>query len=350
MAEITIITLCLLLNALLSATETAFVSIGRPEIRAMANAGFPGASRLLALRERPERTLSVVQLGITMVGLISGAVGGAGASETLRPVFERQWGLSHAWADFLAIAVVVAPLTYLTVVVGEIAPKAMALRNAHRIGLSGAFWLTTLDRLLSPAVTSLEWSTKIVMRLFGAARAAATADADGAEEELSDAHERYIINLVNIEAKSVGDIALPWENVTFVRTAQSAEDVMSVVVKSGHTRLPVCDARGAVTGLLHTKEFMGFRLAGEDDWPTLVRPALTARVGDPLLKVLRAMQERRSHLAIVYGSDGSPGGVVTLEDIIEEVFGEVFDEDDDQMLGRLLSRARRRSVRSGRLR
>ena len=96
MVEITIITLCLLVNALLSATETAFVSVGRPELRAMAHAGYPGASGLLALRERPERTLSVVQLGITMVGLISGAVGGAGASETLSPVFEREFGLSNA--------------------------------------------------------------------------------------------------------------------------------------------------------------------------------------------------------------------------------------------------------------
>ncbi|MAM85633.1 MAG: hemolysin [Acidobacteria bacterium] len=349
MAEITIITLCLMLNALLSATETAFVSIGRPELRVMANAGYPGASRLLALRERPERTLSVVQLGITMVGLISGAVGGAGASETLRPLFEREWGLSNAWADFIAITIVVAPLTYLTVVVGEIAPKAMALRRPHKIGLRGAFWLTTLDRLLSPAVTSLEWSTKVVMRLFGAARDAGKTDAERDEEQLSDAHERYILNLVNIEAKSVGDIALPWKSVTFVTMSQSAEEVMSVVVKSGHTRLPVCEANGSVTGLLHTKEFMAFRLAGEHQWHSLVRSVLSARRGDPLLKVLRAMQERRSHLAMVYRLDGSPLGVVTLEDIIEEVFGDVFDEDDDQMLGRLLTRGRSRSARGGRL-
>ena len=348
MVEITIITLCLLLNALLSATETAFVSVGRPELRAMAHAGYPGASGLLALRERPERTLSVVQLGITMIGLISGAVGGAFASETLRPVFEREFGLSNAWADFIAIAIVVVPLTYLTVVVGEIAPKALALRHPHRIGLRGAFWLTTLDRLLSPAVTSLEWSTKVVMRLFGVARDATKTDAERDAEQLSDAHERYILNLVNIETKSVGDIALPWESVTFVAMSQSAEEVMSAVVESGHTRLPVCEANGLVRGLLHTKEFMAFRLAGEQQWHSLIRPVLSARRNDPLLRVLRVMQERRSHLVMVYQPDGSPLGVVTLEDIIEEVFGDVFDEDDDQMLSRLLILARGRSARSGR--
>lgn len=346
MIEITIIALCLLLNALLSATETAFVSVGRPELRAMANAEYPGAARLLALREHPERTLSVIQIGITMVGLISGAVGGAGASETFRPMFERQWGLDNVWADIVAIALVVAPLTYLTVVVGEIAPKALALRNPHRIGLNGALWLTTLDRVLSPAVTSLEWSTKVVMRLFGAARAAATSDEDRAAEQLSDAHERYIVNLVNIEAKSVGDIAVPWDNVTSVTQGQSADEVMSVVVGSGHTRLPVCTEQGEVTGLLHTKEFMAFMVAGERHWQSLVRPVLSAKQNDPLLKVLRATQESRSHLAVVYSPEGTKLGVVTLEDIIEEVFGDVFDEDDDQTLRRILAaRARRRGPR-----
>ena len=345
MTELVIIVLCLMLNALLSATETAFVSVGRPELRAMSAAGVAGAARLLTLRERPERTLAVIQIGITTVGLISGAVGGAGSRDTLRPFFEQQLGLGPAFADLCSIAIVVAPLTYLTVVVGELAPKALALRNPQRIGLRGAIWLTTFDRMFSPAVTALEWSANVVLRGLGAARSAAMSSSEREADQLSDAKHRYIVNLANIEAKTVGDIALLWPGVTSVEATQTAEQVMSVVMASGHTRLPVCGPDGQVMGLLHTKEFLAFTAAGEPQWQSLIRPALSTKASDSLLKVLRVMQEKRSHLVVVYRDDGSRLGVVTLEDIIEEVFGDVYDEDDDQTLRRLLSaRARRRGL------
>ena len=335
MTEILIIGLCLLINGLLSATETAFVSVGRPELRAMGGAGHLRAARLLALREQPERTLAVIQIGITTVGLISGAVGGVGSQDTLGPLLVSQVGLHSSWAGPVSIILVVVPLTYLTVVLGELAPKAFALRNPRRIGLTGALWLPTFERVISPAVTVLEWSTKLVLRVADIGRSTVIT-------HLTEAQQRYIINLVNIETLTVGDITLPWERVTFAESSQSAEEVLSVVNASGHTRLPVCGSDNEVTGLLHTKEFMAFMVENERAWHSLIRPVLSVAEGEPLLKVLRTMQEQRSHLVVVYQQNGARLGIVTLEDIIEEVFGEVYDEDDDQALRRMLS-ARSRS-------
>ena len=330
MTEIIIIGLCLLVNGFLSATETAFVSVGRPELRAMGGAGHLRAARLLALREQPERTLAVIQIGITTVGLISGAVGGVGSQDILGPLLVNQVGLHSSWAGPVSIILVVVPLTYLTVVLGELAPKAFALRHP------------TFERVISPAVTVLEWSTKLVLRVADIRRSTVATQSTIEAEDLTEAQQRYIINLVNIETLTVGDITLPWERVTFAESSQSAEEVLSVVNASGHTRLPVCGSDNEVTGLLHTKEFMAFFVASEWAWHSLIRPVLSVADGEPLLKVLRTMQEQRSHLAVVYQQNGVRLGIVTLEDIIEEVFGEVYDEDDDQALRRMLS-ARSRS-------
>ncbi len=342
MTEIMIIGLCLLINGFLSATETAFVCVGRPELRAMGGAGHLRAARLLALREQPERTLAVIQIGITTVGLISGAVGGVGSQDTLGPLLVNQVGLHSSWAGPVSIILVVVPLTYLTVVLGELAPKAFALRYPRRIGLSAALWLPTFERVISPAVTVLEWSTKLVLRVADMGRSTVATQSTVEVEDLTEAQQRYIINLVNIETLTVGDITLPWERVTFAESSQSAEEVLSVVNASGHTRLPVCGSDNEVTGLLHTKEFMAFLVESERGWHSLIRPVLSVADGEPLLKVLRTMQEQRSHLVVVYQQNGARLGIVTLEDIIEEVFGEVYDEDDDQALRRMLS-ARSRS-------
>jgi putative hemolysin len=111
---------------------------------------------------------------------------------------------------------------------------------------------------------------------------------------------------------------------------------LNAALASGHARLPIL-RRGEVSGILHTKELLTFLAAGEHDWRTLVRPAVTVGPDDSLISVLRVLQVRRSHMGIVMGVHGAPMGIVTLEDILEEVLGDLYDEDDDHAVERLLA-------------
>jgi len=330
MDEILIVSICLTLNALLAAYEMAFVSIPRSELRALSKAGNKDASALLNLRENPERTLSIIQIGITLVGAIAAAVGGAGAGETLEPYFMQNFGLSERSAEAISLILVVLPITYLSVVVGELVPKTLALRNPSRIVLAGAKPLFIADRIFSPIITVLEWSTQRILKTFFP-RSKTTQSTEPATIELNEfspVHQKFMLNMADIEKKLLRDILLPWAQVTFVQKSASLEEVFQVVLNSGHTRLPVKE-NGAVLGLLHTKEFMSLRESGETNWQSIVRPTLLLKPTDSALGAMRVLQDKKTHMAVVASPQGQLMGIVTLEDILEEVVGDIFDEDDD---------------------
>lgn len=362
MLELLVIIMCLLLNGLLAAAEIAFVAVHRPHLRELAHQGHARAALLLRLREKPERTLSVVQIGITLVGALAGAVGGAGAEELLSPGLETHLGLSETSADTLAIVIVVLPLTYATVVIGELVPKSLALRNAVGFALRTARWLSLFDTLLGPIVTLFEWSTKQVLRLIGLFRgrtAGAAAHSASSEEtsdgagptvtlqSLSASHRQYVMNLVNLERRTLKEIYVPWEHVLCVRSSQSAEEIETAILSSGHTRIPVVQGQN-VEGILNAKEFMGLRRSGVDNWTSLLRPAIKLQADVRMIASLRLLQEHRMHMAVVY-ADRTLLGIVTLEDILEEIVGDIYDEDDDGRLRRILSMTARTVVgrRSG---
>jgi len=338
MEALIIIALCLVLNGLLACFEMAFVSVSKPQLRLMSKAGVKAAERLIILRENPERTLSVIQIGITLVGMISAAVGGAGAEETFAPRLEVSLGISERASEALAIILVVLPLTALNVVLGELVPKTIALRDPARIATLGARWIILADRVFSPLVSLLERATKLVLLLFprrktssGAIDSPATVDID----HLSMQTQQYVLNLVGIENRRLKDVMVPWDQVNTVQESDSIDQVANAVIRNGHTRLPVC-RDGKVIGLLHTKEFIAMLATLNEDWRNMIRPVIEVSENEFALRTLRRMQEKRSHLSIVTSPTGDPKGIVTLEDVIEEVVGDIYDEDDDDRVRKLL--------------
>jgi putative hemolysin len=341
MIEAAIIVLCLLINALLAGAEMAFVAVSKPGLRELVRQGHKKAELLLRLREHPERTLSVIQIGITMVAALAGAVGGAVAEEILSPNLEVWLGITETTADTIAIGIVVLPLTYLTVVVGELVPKTLALKHALGFALKVAPWLSLSDTILGPLVTVLEWSTKQLLKVFTLwPKRSSVGEVRETSEDtvelglLSRQHRQYVVNLVDLERKRVQDIYLPWEQVIAIDCNQSAQDVQTVVATSGHTRLPVLKG-STVAGVLNTKEFIALIAAGGENWSSLVRPVVEVQAKTPLLSGLKLLQDRRSHLGIVYAGL-TRLGIVTLEDILEEVVGDIYDEDDEGTLRRIL--------------
>jgi len=347
MEEILGIAICVVLNAWLAGSEMAFVTVGRARLREEARKGSRAAARVLKLRERPERTLSVIQVGITAVGALAAAVGGAGAQESLQPRVRAALGVGDGVAELISILLVVAPLTFVSVVIGELVPKSLALRDPVRVSLRSARWLHGLDRLLAPLVTLFEWSTKAVLAILPPRRTAAPSSTGESLEldELSKQTREYVVNLVGLERSFIRDVFVPWEDVVFVQADQSVDDVERVLISSGHTRVPVLQG-DEVIGMVNAKEFMALRSSGSDAWSTVVRPMLRVQENERLPQTLRRMQQRRSHMGLVTHGDQRTG-IVTMEDILEEVIGEVYDEDDDGALRRILgSSSTFRSVRS----
>ncbi len=340
MEELIVVVACLAVNSFLSAFEMAFVSVPKVELRRLAREGSKVARSLLPLRESPERTLSVIQIGITLVGALSAAVGGAGASESLEPFLIRQ-GLREGTAEFLSIALVVLPITYFSVVVGELVPKTLALRRPAAIALWGGRILIVADKVLGPVISFLELSTRFIVKTFFERGKSVSAPEESAVEltHLTQQHRQILLNMANIEKRLVRDVYVTWDEVAHVDMNETLENVVALIFRAGHTRLPVTQA-GAVVGVVNAKEILATRESGISDWLTVLRPAVHVKSTESVLNALKLLQEKRSHLAIVDGIKG----IVTLEDINEEVFGEIYDEHEDGRVQRLIasrSKARR---------
>nr|BFD67059.1 hemolysin family protein [Bdellovibrio sp. HAGR004] len=344
MTEFIVVAACLLVNMLLSGSEMAFVTVNRQQLKRLAPTN-KNARRLLRLKENPERTLSVIQIGITLVGAIAAAVGGAGAEEALSPWLMEAFRFSEQTAEAIAIAMVVLPISYLSVVVGELVPKTLALRNPLSIALWTSQGLYLGEKLLAPAVTVLEWSTNVVLKLFTFGQIhPGQKEAHIEFEDLPQQTKQYVVNLVSADKKMAREIMLPWKDVIFVRKSDSLEDVETIIMNSRHTRLPVLDSDGEIVGLINTKEFLTARRYGESEWQNLIRPILRFKSFEPLFRILLKMQEQKSHMAIIYDQT-TPSGLVTMEDIFEEIIGDVFDEDDDGLMKKILaSKSRRRPI------
>jgi len=337
MDTIAIILGCLLINAVLSAIEMAFVSLSLPQLKSLARSGDTIAAKLLKYRENPERALSVLQVGITLVGAISAAAGGAGAEEILRPIFENTFKLREDIATALAVGVVVLPLTYVSVVIGELVPKILALRHPLLIAKLGARVLHLLNYLFAPFVWLLEKSTKLITKPIRIRHDHNQRKIEEVNiEQLTHHHRQYVINLVDLENKRIRDIMVPWNQVNIIHVTQTMQKVAEIILQSGHTRLPVVDDQNVI-GVLHTKEFMSYREAGASDWTSIVRPILKVRETESLIRALRMMQISRRHMSLVISKDDVLIGIITLEDIIEEIVGDIYDEDDDGSVRSILA-------------
>lgn len=331
MSEFLVIAICLVLNAILSCIEMAFVSVSKAHIKKMAESGLISAKRVLQLKANPERALSVLQIGITLVGAISAAVGGAGAEEYLSPFFEARFLVSEETAELMAITCIVLPLTYVSVVVGELVPKSIALRFPLRIALAGGYILIWLDQIFYPFVIFLEASTKFFTKFVFArfkSENLYSSSGDVDIENLSEAHKQYVLNLISVDKRTVKDVMVDWEHVTTIQANQHHTEVLEKIKTSRHTRMPVINDNNEIVGLLHSKEFVSEAEISKLDWTQLIRSITFLSPKEPILNALKKLQTRKSHLAIVRNDTG-PLGIVTIEDIFEEVVGEIYDEDDD---------------------
>jgi len=338
MIELAVIVVCLFLNALLAGAETAFIAVSKPSLKELAKKGNEKASLLLKLREAPERTLSIIQIGITFVGALAAAFGGAGAEEIITPWMKNQFGLGEVLSETISILIVVLPLTFVTVVFGELVPKTVALKRPLFFSFRTAPSLHAISRIFDPLVTAFEISTKIIVGFFTKKHflhaeleeIEASADVD----ILSPVNRQYVVNLLKIEKTTLKEIMVPWNEVVFVKAKDSIEDVENLLIASGHTRVPVVK-ENEVIGIINAKEFFALKKAYRSDWISILRPAFKISENSTLIVTLPLMQQKHAHLAVIYRGSQKVG-ITTMEGIFEEIIGDIYDEDDDGTLKHML--------------
>ena len=319
-------------NAFFVIGEYAVVTARRGAIAALAGRGSLGARAALRLMDDPVRVISTVQVGITAIGILTGAIG----EPLVRDLLGE--GLPD-WAGFLIAFGVV---TYLSVVFGELVPKALTLDRAERLAAVVAPPIELIARVLRPVVWVLEKSAQALLRPFGVreviagegigspAELRALVDEAEAAGVIPRAQEELLHNVFEFAGREAGDVMVPAPDVVWLEAELRPQEALDVIAEQPYSRYPVArESLDHLVGVVHVREVVS-ALREQPDAPIGVRaePAPVVPMTKDLGALLRELREQRRHLAVVADEYGGTAGIVTLEDILEEIVGEIEDEYD----------------------
>ncbi|MDD5099823.1 MAG: hemolysin family protein [Syntrophales bacterium] len=341
--ELFLIFILILINGFFSASELAVLSARKSHIASLAASGNPQARLIEQIQKEPHRFLATVQIGVTVVGSFASAVGGAAAIQYLKPLLQTvPFDFIRNAADPLAIALVVIGISYLFLVLGELAPKTIGLQYADRLALVVARPIHILSVIAVVAVRFLTLSNRAVLALLGIkpkeGHAFVTREevqqvlSEGSETgALTETEHKYIENVFEFTHTAVREVMVPRTRIIALNLELPREDILRTVRENLYTRYPVY--RGDmdhVIGFVHTKDILLGRIftEGEFDLAGIVRNPLFVPEGKKVSSLLKEMQRKRIQLALVVDEYGILSGLATTEDLLEELVGEIEDEHD----------------------
>jgi putative hemolysin len=319
-------------NAFFVIGEYAVVTARRGAIAALAGRGSLGARAALRLMDDPVRVISTVQVGITAIGILTGAIG----EPLVRDLLGE--GLPD-WAGFLIAFGVV---TYLSVVFGELVPKALTLDRAERLAAVVAPPIELIAKVLRPVVWVLERSAQVLLRPFGVreviagegigspAELRALVDEAEAAGVIPRAQEELLHNVFDFAGLEAGDVMIAAPDVVWLEAEQRPQEALDVIAEQPYSRYPVArESLDRLVGVVHVREVVA-ALREQPDAPIATRaePAPVVPITKDLGALLREFREQHRQLAVVADEYGGTAGIVTLEDILEEIVGEIEDEYD----------------------
>ncbi len=337
--ELAFILFLAIVNGLLAMSEMALVSSRKARLRQYAADGDARAQVALELAEEPTRFLSAIQIGITLVGILAGALGGATIARELGRQLQRV-PLLAPYGEALAFGVVVVGITYLSLVLGELVPKRFALGRAERTALAVAVPMRRLCTLVSPIVRLLSASTELVLRFLGVR---APAEPSVTEEEVAlmidegaqlgvfEQVERDIVRRVfRLGDRKVGSLMTHRTDMVWLDLDDRVDETAQLILHSSHSRFPV--ARGGldnVLGVVQAKDLLAQILAGQSlDVKTVLQPPLFVPEGALAWDVLERFKESGLHMALVIDEYGGLEGVLTLNDVLEALVGDLPPLDE----------------------
>lgn len=335
--NIGIVLLLIVIEGIFVAAEIALVSLREGQVRALAEGGRRGAA-VARLTSDPNRFLAAVQIGVTSTALLSSAFGAVTLSSEAKRFLVRH-GWSDGWAGATGIIVVTLIISFVTLVIGELAPKRLALQRAESAAL---FFATPLDRIAGffrPVIWLLSKATNVMVRLLGGDPRAARqpiGDAElrgivAAHESLSSDERRLIDDVFSAGERAVDEVMVPRTEVEFLDALMTVSRAAKLAGDSPHSRYPVIgESQDDVLGFVHIRDLLlgDARLDRDRTVGHLAREVKRLPGSKHVLAALSEMRREGHHLAIVVDEYGGTDGIVTLEDLIEEVIGDIRDEYD----------------------
>jgi putative hemolysin len=338
MAAILVILLLIVVNGIFVMAEMAVVSSRKPRLLQFSNEGRRGAQMALGLATHPDRFLATVQIGITLIAILTGAFGERTLTAQLTPTLQEVPQIAP-YTESIAFAIVVIGITYVSLVIGELMPKRLALHNPERIASSLAGLMNFLSRLCAPAVVVISGSTQLLLK---ASRIRPPEAPPVTEEEIKvmmeqgteagvfeEAEHDIVKSIFKLGDRGVSALMKPRRDVVWLDLDDSFVENQKKLASSLYSRFPV--GQGSldnVVGIVQTKDLLTHCLAGSRiDLRDNLRPPLFVPEGLPALRLLEMFKKSRTHMALVVDEYGGVEGLVTLNDILEDLVGDVASVD-----------------------
>jgi putative hemolysin len=345
--EIIFIVVLLIANGLFSMSEMAVVSARKARLQKRATDGDKGAQAALELAVNPGSFLSTVQIGITLVGILAGAFGGANIAEKLAPTLKR-FPAIEPYADKLSFGLIVMIITYFSLIIGELIPKRLALHSPDKIASMVAAPMKKLSALTSPLVKLLEGSTNGLLRLFGLRE---STEPPVTEDEIKvlieqgiragifeEAEQDLIERTFHLGDRTVNELMVPRPDIVFLDLDDPPEVIKEVISSNRLSRYPVIQgAADNVVGVVRAKDLLASEFANQPfDLKAAMVPALYFPDTMPAFKAIEMFKSSRRHMAVVIDEHGGVEGLVTVNDILDALVGDIpsMDEREEQAVVR----------------
>ena len=339
--EFAIILLLLVLNGVFAMYEIALVSSSKARLETLLSKGNKSAKGVLKQLEEPEKFLSTIQIGITLIGIISGAYGGVAIADDVQPLFEQISGVSASLAKDLSMITVVTIITYLSLIIGELVPKSVALSNPEKYATILSPFMIVLTKISYPFVFLLSISTKLMNKLIGV---------DGNEERLMTQEELKMIlhqssqqgiidkeetdmlnDVFRFSDKRANDLMTHRIDVTPLYVNYSEKEVLSIIEQKHFSKyLLLSKSMDDIVGVVSVKDII--LMIGKDNTPfdlrSIAQPPLFIPESLYAKKVLELFKKNKNKFGVVVNEYGGTEGIITLHDLTESVFGDILEENE----------------------
>ena len=335
-----LIIIFIIINGFFAAAEIAVVATRRIRIRQLVEEGNKNALILQKFKEDPDRFLATIQIGITFAGVIAAAIGGATAVQVIKPAIQEiPIEPIAASAEGISIALITLVITYFLLIFGELIPKSIALTNPERIGMKTAKVVQVFSKAAFILVKSLTFSTNILLKPFGkkthAGRAITEEEVrmlikEGGEQGIFEPTEEALIHSVfEFTDMSAKEVMVPSTQMVTISVNMPVDAIKTVITEEQFSRYPVIGKDlNDIRGILYVKDFLNALAKGSVDIRKLMKPPFFIPETMKISNLLREMQRKRVHMALVIDEYGGVSGIVTMEDLLEEIVGEIRDEYD----------------------